>query len=120
MGPRLEAPSCQSLVDGGISGEPFGEAHGGFSYCGLAASVLIGQESKLDLHRLAHWLARRQMGVEGGFQGRTHKLVDACYSFWQGASFAVLRTVLANTEPGCPQDNFFFNIPSLMVRSILE
>lgn len=27
-------------------------------------------------------MAFRQ-GVEGGFQGRTNKLVDGCYSFWQ-------------------------------------
>ena len=23
------------------------------------------------------------MRLEGGFQGRTNKLVDSCYSFWQ-------------------------------------
>ena len=27
---------------------------------------------------------------EGGYQGRTHKLVDACYSFWQGSTPAML------------------------------
>jgi prenyltransferase beta subunit len=37
----------------------------------------------------------RQMKLEGGFQGRTCKLVDACYSFWQGAVFPILQTVLA-------------------------
>jgi prenyltransferase beta subunit len=37
-----------------------------------------------------HWLIMRQMPVEGGFQGRTNKLVDGCYSFWQGATFAVV------------------------------
>ena len=26
---------------------------------------------------------RRQVRLEGGFQGRTNKLVDSCYSFWQ-------------------------------------
>ncbi len=25
------------------------------------------------------------MKCEGGYQGRTNKLVDACYSFWQGS-----------------------------------
>lgn len=29
-----------------------------------------------------NWVVFRQ-GVEGGFQGRTNKLVDGCYSFWQ-------------------------------------
>lgn len=30
------------------------------------------------------------MSFEGGFQGRTNKLVDGCYSFWQGSTFALL------------------------------
>ena len=29
-----------------------------------------------------NWVVFRQ-GVEGGFQGRTNKFVDGCYSFWQ-------------------------------------
>ena len=29
--------------------------------------------------------------VEGGFMGRTNKLVDGCYSFWQGGLFPLLR-----------------------------
>lgn len=36
------------------------------------------------------WLVLRQMPFEGGFQGRTNKLVDGCYSYWQGALFVVL------------------------------
>jgi len=28
--------------------------------------------------------------LEGGFQGRTNKLVDSCYSFWQGAALAIV------------------------------
>ena len=31
------------------------------------------------------------MGFEGGFQGRANKLVDGCYSFWQGGAMAVLN-----------------------------
>jgi protein farnesyltransferase subunit beta len=30
-----------------------------------------------------NWVVFRQGIVEGGFQGRTNKLVDGCYSFWQ-------------------------------------
>ncbi len=29
--------------------------------------------------------------VEGGFMGRTNKLVDGCYSFWQGGIFPLLQ-----------------------------
>lgn len=43
--------------------------------------------------------------VEGGFNGRTNKLVDGCYSFWQGALFSLLQRapqgVLARL-PVCP------------------
>lgn len=33
------------------------------------------------------------MKFEGGFQGRTNKLVDSCYSFWQGAAAAMLEVM---------------------------
>lgn len=33
--------------------------------------------------------------VEGGFMGRTNKLADGCYSFWQGGAFPVLAQLLA-------------------------
>jgi len=32
--------------------------------------------------------------VEGGFNGRTNKLVDGCYSFWQGGVFPILQQVM--------------------------
>lgn len=35
------------------------------------------------------------MRFEGGFQGRTNKLVDGCYSFWQGGVFPLLHLALA-------------------------
>ncbi|XP_038718635.1 protein farnesyltransferase subunit beta-like isoform X2 [Tripterygium wilfordii] len=81
--------SCQTY-EGGISGEPGSEAHGGYTFCGLAAMILINEVHCLDLSRLIDWVVFRQ-GVEGGFQGRTNKLVDGCYSFWQGGVFALLR-----------------------------
>ena len=34
------------------------------------------------------------MSFEGGFQGRTHKLVDSCYSFWMGGCFPLAQAVL--------------------------
>lgn len=43
---------------------------------------------------LQRWLTNRQMRFEGGFQGRTNKLVDGCYSFWQGGVFPLLHKVL--------------------------
>jgi len=34
------------------------------------------------------------MRLEGGFEGRTNKLVDGCYSFWQGGLFPLIHTIL--------------------------
>ncbi|KAL5796959.1 hypothetical protein ACOSQ2_001779 [Xanthoceras sorbifolium] len=81
--------SCQTY-EGGISGEPGSEAHGGYTFCGLATMILINEADRLDLASLLDWVVFRQ-GVEGGFQGRTNKLVDGCYSFWQGGIFALLQ-----------------------------
>lgn len=80
---------CQSY-EGGIGGEPRGEAHGGYTFCGLAACALADAADALDLGNLERWLANRQGEVEGGFNGRTNKLVDGCYSFWQGGCFPLL------------------------------
>ena len=80
---------CQSY-EGGIGGEPRGEAHGGYTFCGLAACAFAGDLGALDLVSLERWLANRQGDVEGGFNGRTNKLVDGCYSFWQGGCFPIL------------------------------
>lgn len=34
------------------------------------------------------------MRYEGGFQGRTNKLVDGCYSYWQGAIIPIVQTLI--------------------------
>ena len=35
------------------------------------------------------------MRFEGGFQGRTNKLVDGCYSFWQAGAFPLVHSILS-------------------------
>lgn len=42
------------------------------------------------------WVAFRQ-GVECGFQGRTNKLVDGCYSFWQVNAIPVFFFLASST-----------------------
>lgn len=44
------------------------------------------------------WLVNKQMRLEGGFQGRTNKLVDACYSFWQGGAFSLIHAILSKED----------------------
>ena len=67
--------SCQTY-EGGFAGCPGMEAHGGYSFCAFAALVLLGKEKLCDLSAFTRWIANRQMRYEGGFQGRTNKLVD--------------------------------------------
>lgn len=40
----------------------------------------------------------RQTPLEGGFQGRTNKLVDGCYSYWQGALFPLVDRLYLNKD----------------------
>ena len=93
--------SCQTF-EGGFAGDSGGlEAHGGYSYCGLAALGILrsklGTEFFIDkkdrFQKLLWWVCQRQMTFEGGFNGRANKLVDSCYSFWQGASLVILRDI---------------------------
>lgn len=89
---------CQTY-EGGFGGEPGNEAHGGYTYCGMASLVLLEETSCIDLQRVLRWASSRQMSLEGGFQGRTNKLVDACYSFWVGALFPMIGGALGETKP---------------------
>jgi len=101
---------CQTY-EGGIAGEAGLEAHGGYSYCGLAALCIIGKAHVLDLHALLNWAAHRQMPLEGGFAGRTNKLVDSCYSFWQGAIFPLIHEAFrqqGEAAPPLPDRDYWF------------
>ncbi|MCI4389723.1 hypothetical protein PGIGA_G00101760 [Pangasianodon gigas] len=85
--------SCQNW-EGGLGGMPGLEAHGGYTFCGMAALVILGKENMLDLKALLRWVTSRQMRYEGGFQGRCNKLVDGCYSFWQAGLLPLLHRAL--------------------------
>lgn len=85
--------TCQTY-EGGFGGCPGMEAHGGYTFCAVAALILLGKLRLVNEDALLRWLLCRQMAVEGGFQGRTNKLVDGCYSFWQGACFCLLGPML--------------------------
>lgn len=43
---------------------------------------------------MQRWTVNRQMRFEGGFQGRTNKLVDGCYSFWQAGTLPLMHGIL--------------------------
>jgi protein farnesyltransferase subunit beta len=121
---------CQGY-EGGFGGEPGNEAHGGYTYCAVAALHLLQAQAQAqarakrrgdgsvgdgggdaaatgavpyDVAALTRWLVGRQMALEGGFQGRTNKLVDACYSFWQAAVFALLPPARVTRRPAPGSD----------------
>lgn len=101
---------CQTY-EGGIAGEPGSEAHGGYTFCGLATMILISEVDRLDLPKLLDWVAFRQ-GVEGGFQGRTNKLVDGCYSFWQGGVLFLMQRLLSVVDKQLKASAFTRRNPS--------
>jgi len=84
--------------EGGIGAEPGNEAHGGYAYCGLAALQILKRTDAIDLESLLRWTTQRQMSLEGGFQGRTNKLVDSCYSWWVGGIFPLLQPLLSSNS----------------------
>lgn len=78
--------------DFGIGQGPDLEAHGGTTFCAVAALSLMGQlENSLSpkqINGLKRWCIARQIS---GFQGRPNKPVDTCYSFWVGATLKILE-----------------------------
>lgn len=85
---------CQTY-EGGFAGVPYAEAHGGYTFCSMAGLYLLpGNGLKRARQQpLLQWLSQRQYSLEGGFCGRSNKLVDACYSFWIGASLTMMSTI---------------------------
>ncbi|KAJ8308226.1 hypothetical protein KUTeg_013100 [Tegillarca granosa] len=105
--------SCQTY-EGGFAGCPGMEAHGGYSFCGIAALTLLGHAKLCNIESLLRWTVNRQMSYEGGFQGRTNKLVDGCYSFWQGGAFPLIHMVLSmEDDQSLSAERWMFNQEAL-------
>ncbi|KAL2835143.1 terpenoid cyclases/protein prenyltransferase alpha-alpha toroid [Aspergillus cavernicola] len=93
---------CQTF-EGGISGCPGSEAHGAYAFCALACLCILGQPDVtvpkcMDILLLLSWLSARQYAPEGGFAGRTNKLVDGCYSHWVGSCWPLIQSALSGTQ----------------------
>ncbi|KAI5965589.1 RAM1 [Candida pseudojiufengensis] len=98
--------NCQSY-EGGFSGIPNTEAHGGYNFCAISSLFLLNSnpevlKSKIkNFPRFIKWNIDRYT-EEGGFNGRSNKLVDSCYSFWIGSSISLTSVLigfdLANKE----------------------
>lgn len=82
--------SCQTY-EGGFAALPHLEAHGGYTYCAVSALSILGLLHLINIDSLLRWTCHRQVSFEGGFCGRTNKLVDGCYSFWIGGIAVILE-----------------------------
>nr|XP_014341316.1 PREDICTED: protein farnesyltransferase subunit beta isoform X2 [Latimeria chalumnae] len=110
---------CQNW-EGGIGGVPGMEAHGGYTFCGLAAMTILKKEHMINLKSLLRWVTSRQMRFEGGFQGRCNKLVDGCYSFWQAGLLPLLHRVLyMQGDRGLSMTNWMFHQEALQEYILL-
>ncbi|KAE8144308.1 beta subunit of farnesyltransferase [Aspergillus avenaceus] len=94
---------CQTF-EGGISGSPGSEAHGAYAFCALAALCILGKPEVsisrcMDVPLLLSWLSARQYAPEGGFAGRTNKLVDGCYSHWVGGCWPLIQSAINGSQP---------------------
>ena len=83
---------------------PGQESNGGGTYCALASLQLMGKMDKIpNRELLLHWLMDRQIS---GFQGRTNKVADTCYSWWIGGSLQVLGRYDLVSEDICRSFHF--------------
>lgn len=106
--------------EGGIAGRPDAEAHGAYAFCALACLCILGNPRDtipqyIDVPKLISWLSSRQYAPEGGFAGRTNKLVDGCYSHWIGGCWPLLEACLE----GSPESNGIISEDSLYCREAL-
>jgi len=95
----VDIPLAMSYVrscityEGGIALVPGAEAHGGSCYTAVASLALMGRiDATLGadgIEALKTWCCGR-VHEEGGYNGRTNKETDSCYSFWVGATLSML------------------------------
>ncbi|KAB8336996.1 hypothetical protein FH972_021300 [Carpinus fangiana] len=105
--------ACQSF-EGGLGCAPSTEAHGAYTFCGIAALCLLDPwqgpkgtiHKYLDFDALLQWVLWRQDDITGGLAGRTNKLVDNCYSHWIGGCWSLLESAI-------PESPELFNRSSL-------
>lgn len=99
----------QYCTSGGFGA--YGEAHGGYTSCALAALSLLNKLDMISIEnkeKTIQWLLERQVSNlgsmrfqdvsnksydeadHGGFQGRENKYADTCYAFWCLNSLSIL------------------------------
>ena len=100
-----QALQCQTY-EGGFGPAPGIEAHGGFSFCALGILFLRNAIERMNIKKFLNWLVQKQTEY-GGFCGRTGKLVDSCYSYWQASCFNVLTHYLKQKKTEMAFDSLY-------------
>jgi len=103
---------CQRKMQGGFALSPScAEAHGGATYTAVASLAAMNALNAIpDRSSLERWL----IACQGeGYRGRINKLRDSCYSFWTGATIALLGI----DRLTCPVTNAMFNMRCHSVKT---
>ena len=82
--------------EGAFGQGPGLEAHGGSTYCALAALAMLGRLEDLDQRlkeRCQNWCSLR---LHTAFNGRPNKQDDTCYTYWIGGESVILFKSLSN------------------------
>jgi protein farnesyltransferase subunit beta len=87
----LEFIMSTESFEGGFGPIPFVEAHGGYTFCGIASLAILKKLDQTNYKKTLYWLGNKQKEYYGGFCGRTNKLVDSCYAFWQASIFNIFK-----------------------------
>lgn len=78
--------------EGGVSLTPGTEAQGGATFCAVSSLVMMDKLEDISVkarRALVGWCEQRVQAA-GGYNGRTNKVPDSCYSFWIGATLDML------------------------------
>jgi len=78
--------------EGAFGQSPGLEAHGGSTYCALAALSMLGKLENLDQrvkNKCQKWCCLR---LNKGFNGRPNKQDDTCYTYWIGGALKLLSS----------------------------
>ena len=81
---------CQN-EDGVFGQRPDSESHGAQLFTVLAALKLINNLETLKMRPEIIYFIKERQTPSGGFAGRPSKKPDCCYSWWLGASLAILE-----------------------------
>lgn len=89
----MEKINQYKSYEGGYSMEINGESNGiisihlaGLTYCAISSIIMMNKE--VDNPHLIKWLINRQTAL--GYNGRTNKGPDTCYSYWALSTLSIL------------------------------